>query len=134
MQAARRSVIHKHTRISELLEMHDRSKQLTPLRKKEMLGELQENLLGIWRTNPVRRHKPSPEDEARYGKASFAIAFSYYCVLYNDETRYGKASFATTRPLIIVFSTTTRRDTVRPLLPLRLLLLLCSLQRRGAIR
>ena len=22
---------------------------------------------GIWRTNPVRRHKPSPEDEARYG-------------------------------------------------------------------
>ena len=66
-QAARRSVIHKHTRISELLELHDRSKQLTPLKKKEMLGELQENLLGIWRTNPVRRHKPSPEDEARYG-------------------------------------------------------------------
>jgi len=66
-QAARRSVINKHARISELLELHDRSKLLTPLQKKELLGELQENLLGIWRTNPVRRHKPSPEDEARYG-------------------------------------------------------------------
>lgn len=66
-QAARRSIINKHAAISNLLETHDFSKQLTPLQKTELLAELQENLLGIWRTNPVRRHKPSPEDEARYG-------------------------------------------------------------------
>lgn len=66
-QAARRSVMNKLARISHLLELHDRSRQLTPLQKKELLRDLQENLLGIWRTNPVRRHKPSPEDESRYG-------------------------------------------------------------------
>ena len=45
-QAARRSIIAKHARISHLLELHDRSKLLTPLQKKDLLGELQENLLG----------------------------------------------------------------------------------------
>mmetsp|Transcript_23647 Transcript_23647/g.76981 ORF Transcript_23647/g.76981 Transcript_23647/m.76981 type:complete len:978 (-) Transcript_23647:76-3009(-) len=71
-QAARRSVLTKHATISQLLELHDRSgpngtSKLTPLQRSEILAALQESLLGIWRTNPVRRHKPTPEDEARYG-------------------------------------------------------------------
>jgi phosphoenolpyruvate carboxylase len=66
-QAARRSMLTKNTKVSEILEKKDFSTFLTPVQKNEMLHDLQATLLSIWRTNPVRRHKPTPEDEARYG-------------------------------------------------------------------
>ena len=66
-QAARRSVLSKNGKVSRFLEQQDNSNLLTPVQKNEMLHDLQSTLLTIWRTNPVRRHKPNPEDEARYG-------------------------------------------------------------------
>eukprot|EP00283_Hemiselmis_rufescens_P000477 CAMPEP_0173470208 /NCGR_PEP_ID=MMETSP1357-20121228/77759_1 /TAXON_ID=77926 /ORGANISM="Hemiselmis rufescens, Strain PCC563" /LENGTH=970 /DNA_ID=CAMNT_0014438475 /DNA_START=30 /DNA_END=2942 /DNA_ORIENTATION=+ len=66
-QAARRSVLNKNSRVSEFLEKQDNSNFLTPVQKNEMLHDLQATLMSIWRTNPVRRHKPTPEDESRYG-------------------------------------------------------------------
>lgn len=66
-QAARRSVLTKNAKVSQFLEQQDGSTFLTPVQKNEMLHDLQSTLLSIWRTNPVRRHKPTPEDEARYG-------------------------------------------------------------------
>lgn len=66
-QAARRSVLTKQADVSRLLEKHDCSSMLTPLEKNELLTALQASLHGIWRTNPVRRYKPTPEDESRYG-------------------------------------------------------------------
>jgi len=66
-QAARRSVLTKQADISRMLEKHDCSSMLTPLEKNALLTGLQASLHGIWRTNPVRRYKPTPEDEARYG-------------------------------------------------------------------
>lgn len=66
-QAARRSILTKQSELSRLLEKHDCSSLLTPTQKTELLTQIQAALLGIWQTNPVRRHKPTPEDEARYG-------------------------------------------------------------------
>ena len=79
-QAVRRTLLSKYTRyvilgiildsttirIAELLEIRDRS-LLTPAEAHQVQAALKREIVAIWRTNSVRRIKPTPEDEARAG-------------------------------------------------------------------
>jgi phosphoenolpyruvate carboxylase len=63
-QAVRRSLLAKLHAIAKLLEeIHDQ--YLTPSEKEDAWNAVRRNLLGLWRTDEVRRSKPNPEDEAR---------------------------------------------------------------------
>lgn len=67
-QATRRSILHKQKELDQLLEHKDNeAEMLTPLMKERLYMRMQQTLLAIWKTNPVRSFKPTPEDEARYG-------------------------------------------------------------------
>ncbi|PXF44206.1 Phosphoenolpyruvate carboxylase [Gracilariopsis chorda] len=63
-QAVRRSLLAKLHVIARCLEAnHDQ--YLTPLEKSLNQEKLKVSLLGLWRTDEVRRLKPKPQDEAR---------------------------------------------------------------------
>eukprot|EP00285_Hemiselmis_virescens_P015091 CAMPEP_0173381640 /NCGR_PEP_ID=MMETSP1356-20130122/4035_1 /TAXON_ID=77927 ORGANISM="Hemiselmis virescens, Strain PCC157" /NCGR_SAMPLE_ID=MMETSP1356 /ASSEMBLY_ACC=CAM_ASM_000847 /LENGTH=993 /DNA_ID=CAMNT_0014335553 /DNA_START=55 /DNA_END=3036 /DNA_ORIENTATION=- len=67
-QATRRSILSKQKELDQLLETRDnQSSMLTPLMKERLFMRIQQTLIAIWKTNPVRSFKPTPEDEARYG-------------------------------------------------------------------
>jgi len=67
-QATRRSILHKQKELDQLLETRDnQASMLTPLMKERLYMRMQQTLIAIWKTNPVRSFKPTPEDEARYG-------------------------------------------------------------------
>lgn len=63
-QAVRRSLLSKMHAIANSLEaIHDQ--YLTPNEREDAWAEVRANLLGLWRTDEVRRLQPKPEDEAR---------------------------------------------------------------------
>nr|AIT70062.1 phosphoenolpyruvate carboxylase [Gracilaria chouae] len=63
-QAVRRSLLAKLHEIARCIQSnHDQ--YLTPLERKDNEEKLRSCLLGLWRTDEVRRSKPKPEDEAR---------------------------------------------------------------------
>lgn len=63
-QAVRRSLLAKLHTIAKCIEAnHDQ--YLTPVEKRDNEKILRASLLGLWRTDEVRRSKPKPEDEAR---------------------------------------------------------------------
>lgn len=63
-QAIRRSLLEKlHTIGRGLIAHHDQ--YLIPSEQEEIREDLEANVLGLWRTDEVRRSKPIPEDEAR---------------------------------------------------------------------
>lgn len=63
-QAVRRSLLAKLHAIATSLEMlHDQ--YITPFERERVREGLKAKLLGLWRTDEVRRSKPEPEDEAR---------------------------------------------------------------------
>ncbi|KAJ3263329.1 hypothetical protein HK104_006667, partial [Borealophlyctis nickersoniae] len=63
-QAARRTLLDKYFRIAELLETRDKT-ILTPEEQTTLRASIRREILAAWRTNTVRRIKPTPEDEAR---------------------------------------------------------------------
>ncbi|KAJ3055215.1 hypothetical protein HK097_011216 [Rhizophlyctis rosea] len=65
-QAARRTLLDKYFKIAELLEFRDKT-VLTPDEKAEVRLSIRREILAAWRSNTVRRIKPTPEDEARNG-------------------------------------------------------------------
>ncbi|KAJ1570096.1 hypothetical protein HK096_001732 [Nowakowskiella sp. JEL0078] len=67
-QASRRTMLAKYQKIAELLEVRDKT-VLTPQEMSEISFSLRREILGAWRSNTVRRIKPTPEDEARNGLA-----------------------------------------------------------------
>ncbi|KAI4313991.1 hypothetical protein L6164_026934 [Bauhinia variegata] len=65
-QINRRTLQYKHIRIAHLLEYNDRPD--LGLEDKEMVIEdLVREITSIWQTDELRRHKPTPVDEARAG-------------------------------------------------------------------
>ncbi|WOK93352.1 hypothetical protein Cni_G02049 [Canna indica] len=65
-QINRRTLQYKHVRIAHLLEFNDRPD--LSIEDKEMLKEdLVREIASIWQTDELRRHKPTPVDEARAG-------------------------------------------------------------------
>ncbi|KAI9206838.1 phosphoenolpyruvate carboxylase [Polychytrium aggregatum] len=63
-QAARRTLLLKYFNIAQQLDIRDRT-VLTPAEHIDMMDAIRREIVGAWRTNTVRRLKPTPEDEAR---------------------------------------------------------------------
>ncbi|KAJ3316209.1 hypothetical protein HDU93_004558 [Gonapodya sp. JEL0774] len=65
-QATRKTLLGKYYNIAQLLARRDES-LLTPDEYSELIESLQREIFAIWRSNTVRRKRPTPQDEARNG-------------------------------------------------------------------
>ena len=65
-EITRRTLLRKHNDIDELLESLDRP-DLTPGERQTLLNQLRRRIVASWRTDEIRRHKPTPVDEAKWG-------------------------------------------------------------------
>lgn len=65
-QINRRTLQYKHIRIAHLLEYNDRL-DLGQEDRDMLIEDLVRELSSIWQTDELRRHKPTPVDEARAG-------------------------------------------------------------------
>ncbi|XP_059308708.1 phosphoenolpyruvate carboxylase 4 [Lycium ferocissimum] len=65
-QINRRTLQYKHIRIAHLLEYNDRPDLGTEDREM-LIEDLVREMTSIWQTDELRRHKPTPVDEARAG-------------------------------------------------------------------
>jgi phosphoenolpyruvate carboxylase len=67
-QSVRRSILKKFSMLDHYLDTRDhQDDMMTPLMRERLFMRMQQTLVGIWRTNHMRKVKPTPEDEARYG-------------------------------------------------------------------
>ncbi|HEY5654173.1 MAG TPA: phosphoenolpyruvate carboxylase [Pontiella sp.] len=67
-EVKRRTLIQKSSRISDLLAKRDRL-NLTPYEKTELREDLEIIITGIWQTDEIRRVRPTPVEEAKWGLA-----------------------------------------------------------------
>uniref|UniRef100_A0A5B7BFP1 Putative phosphoenolpyruvate carboxylase 4-like n=1 Tax=Davidia involucrata TaxID=16924 RepID=A0A5B7BFP1_DAVIN len=65
-QINRRTLQYKHIRIAHLLEYNDRP-DLGHEDRDMLIEDLVREITSIWQTDELRRHKPTPVDEARAG-------------------------------------------------------------------
>ncbi|XP_072999647.1 phosphoenolpyruvate carboxylase 4 [Typha latifolia] len=65
-QINRRTLQYKHIRIAHLLEFNERP-DLNHEDKEMLIEDLVREITSIWQTDELRRHKPTPVDEARAG-------------------------------------------------------------------
>lgn len=65
-EITRRTLIQKHNRIAELLDLQDRL-DLTPDEMEEYALGLKREITAAWHTDEIRRRRPTPVDEARWG-------------------------------------------------------------------
>lgn len=64
----RRTMLRKHRRVKEILEQQDR-RDLSLFDRKSLQKQLETEIISIWESDNLRRSKPTPIDEARYGFA-----------------------------------------------------------------
>jgi phosphoenolpyruvate carboxylase len=67
-EVKRRTLIQKNGRISELLTRQD-TRNLTPFEKREIRDDLETLITSIWQTDEIRRVRPTPVEEAKWGLA-----------------------------------------------------------------
>lgn len=67
-EVSRRSLIQKYNGIADLLDRQDRLDP-TPEEIEEVHTALSREITAIWHTDDIRRRRPSPADEARWGLA-----------------------------------------------------------------
>lgn len=67
-EVTRRSLLQKYNRIAELLDQQDRLDP-TPEEIEEVHQALKREITAAWHTDEIRRRRPSPVDEARWGLA-----------------------------------------------------------------
>lgn len=67
-EVMRRSMLQKYNRIAELLEKGDRLDP-TPEEIEEVHQALRREITAAWETDEIRRRRPAPQDEARWGLA-----------------------------------------------------------------
>ncbi|KAG2596163.1 hypothetical protein PVAP13_5KG144500 [Panicum virgatum] len=65
-QINRRTLQYKHLRVAHLLEFNARP-DLSHEDKETLIEDLVREITAIWQTDELRRHKPTPVDEARAG-------------------------------------------------------------------
>uniref|UniRef100_A0ACD5VNE0 Uncharacterized protein n=1 Tax=Avena sativa TaxID=4498 RepID=A0ACD5VNE0_AVESA len=65
-QINRRTLQYKHLRIAHLLEFNERP-DLSYEDKEILIEDLAREITALWQTDELRRHKPTPVDEARAG-------------------------------------------------------------------
>lgn len=65
-QINRRTLQYKHLRIAHLLEYNDRA-DLGHEEREMLIEDLRREVTSLWQTDELRRHKPTPVDEARAG-------------------------------------------------------------------
>ncbi|KAG0536943.1 hypothetical protein BDA96_03G105500 [Sorghum bicolor] len=65
-QINRRTLQYKHLRVAHLLEFNGRP-DLSHEDKEMLIEDLVREITAIWQTDELRRHKPTPVDEARVG-------------------------------------------------------------------
>mmetsp|Transcript_31531 Transcript_31531/g.72868 ORF Transcript_31531/g.72868 Transcript_31531/m.72868 type:complete len:971 (-) Transcript_31531:364-3276(-) len=66
-EAQRRSALKKHEQVLMHLQQHDAKDQLTPGQLEQLNSDIKAVQWSCWRTNTVRRTRPTPEGEARNG-------------------------------------------------------------------
>ena len=67
-EVMRRSLLQKYNRIAELLDQGDRLDP-TPEEIEEVHQSLRREITAAWETDEIRRRRPAPQDEARWGLA-----------------------------------------------------------------
>jgi phosphoenolpyruvate carboxylase len=86
-EAKRRAVVEHLWRIAGLLDRLD-DERVGPDDAQEIRRRLAEEIAGLWRTDPVRRHAPAPLDEVRATMALFdQTIFRAVPALYRDVER-----------------------------------------------
>ncbi|MET0802061.1 MAG: phosphoenolpyruvate carboxylase [Actinomycetota bacterium] len=86
-EAKRRAVVEHIWRIGGLLERLDDGRLSMPERT-EGMRRLREEIAGLWRTEPVRRHRPEPLDEVRATLALFdETIFTTLPLVYREVDR-----------------------------------------------
>ncbi|BFM16654.1 phosphoenolpyruvate carboxylase [Maricurvus nonylphenolicus] len=68
-EVTRRTLLRKYDDISFILEQLDRP-DLTPRERQSQLDRLRRRIIAGWQTDEIRRHKPTPVDEAKWGFAT----------------------------------------------------------------
>lgn len=69
-QATRQSLLKKHSIIrTDMERLHNI--RMSPYERLETLDEIRSQVQGAWRTDEIRRRKPTPEDESRQGLTYF---------------------------------------------------------------
>lgn len=66
-EAQRRSALKKHEQMLQQMKVHDAKDQLTPGQLAGLYDKIKAIQWSCWRTNTVRRTRPTPEGEARNG-------------------------------------------------------------------
>jgi len=68
-EVTRRTLLRKHNDISDILGQLDRT-DLTPSERDRALQRLRRRIIAGWHTDEIRRHRPTPVDEAKWGFAA----------------------------------------------------------------
>eukprot|EP00879_Flechtneria_rotunda_P019395 GHRR01020372.1.p1 GENE.GHRR01020372.1~~GHRR01020372.1.p1 ORF type:complete len:416 (+),score=77.29 GHRR01020372.1:187-1434(+) len=69
-QAFRQSLLKKYAKVRHYLdELHN--KRMSPYEKIELLEAIRAQVQAAWRTDEIRRQKPTPQDEMRHGVSYF---------------------------------------------------------------
>ena len=67
-EVSRRTLIQKYDDIAESLERLDHG-GLTPVERREELASLRRHIMAAWHTDEIRKVRPTPVDEAKWGFA-----------------------------------------------------------------
>ena len=86
-EAKRRAVAEHLWRIAELLDRLD-DPRVSPDEGRDIRRRMAEEIAGLWRTDPIRRHRPEPLDEVRAIMALFdQTIFRVLPLVYRDVER-----------------------------------------------
>ncbi|MGZ8630009.1 MAG: phosphoenolpyruvate carboxylase [Actinomycetota bacterium] len=86
-EAKRRAVVEHVWRIGELIERLD-DRRLSVPESTEAMRRLHEEIAGLWRTDPIRHHRPEPLDEVRATLALFdQTIFTTLPLVYREVDR-----------------------------------------------
>jgi len=75
-EVSRRTLIQKYDHIADCLQALDYI-HLTPIERQQQLDKLKRYIIAAWRTDEIRRQRPTPVDEAKWGFATIEQTLWY---------------------------------------------------------